>query len=191
MAAIDRTYITSLEQYDEIMEWVNKQKIQRTPAGEYWHIREYLYYDREAVKDLLTRYSEVPLWSTPSIVDAWLKENCPIKLIQDRLFYQYWDYPICEEESYIPATRFKILEKPNFNYRGSWFVHIDGFSYNKETKKWNRLSESLGHSCTIVYKTITLKKLKRLVRHWKLPVNTIIVITGRYYGQQYTLKVCY
>lgn len=191
MAAIDKTYISSIEQYDEIIEWANKQTVQVTPSGEQWHIKEYILYDRETVKLGLEKCKEIPIWNTPTVVDAWLKENCPIKVVQDRLLVQYGNEPILIKEETIPTTKFKILEAPRFNLRSKgWDVYINDYVYNDTTKKWTKSIYSLYYSSCAWYKNMSIRKLKRLIKRWKLPAGTIIVVMGRYYGQNYRIKLC-
>lgn len=97
MAAIDKTYISDWETFDEIRNWALKQRIP-LKDGTSVSLRDYMYcpdltkeeWDEnvELCKDRGEKYYVV-LWNTPTFVDVWLIKNCPFEYIQDTLKEQY------------------------------------------------------------------------------------------------------
>ena len=92
MAAIDKTYIKTYNQYKEVCDWckdivvtfdINKN-IKFKPS-------DFIYkYTEDDFKNL-PENGELVLWNTPSYMDKWLIRNCPIDFIQKRLKEQYGD----------------------------------------------------------------------------------------------------
>jgi len=74
MAAIDKIYGTQ-EQYDELFNWLKTNKP--------YAIR-YMY-----MRDGWMLGEERPIANFSYKIDMWLKDNCPIQFVQDRLFEQY------------------------------------------------------------------------------------------------------
>jgi hypothetical protein len=92
MAAIDKTYIKTYNQYKKVCDWckdivvifdINK-KISFKPSD---FINEYT----EDDFNKLPKNGELVLWNTPFYMDKWLIRNCPINFIQKRLKEQYGD----------------------------------------------------------------------------------------------------
>lgn len=109
MAAIDRTYVSSWEQWKELKDWVWDKKIE-LKNGLISYPRKCMYYPEYGEKEVnewlenvrksnMEHYgwtyekavecSDIPFWSTPTYVDIWLIRNCPIEWVQDRLKSQY------------------------------------------------------------------------------------------------------
>lgn len=72
MAAIDRTYYKTKEEYDTAKNW----------AKEYW--LESIVYDYQEWGWIL--------WNTSSTIDMYISKYCNIPFIQNRLKEQYWDF---------------------------------------------------------------------------------------------------
>ena len=109
MAAIDKTYVSSWEQWKELKDWVWDKKIE-LKNGLISYPRRCMYYPEYGEKEVnewlenvrksnMEHYgwtyekavecSDIPFWSTPTYVDIWLIRNCPIEWVQDRLKIQY------------------------------------------------------------------------------------------------------
>lgn len=209
MAAIDKIYITSIEQYREYKKWCNSIPYQRDSIGNLWHPSEFIYdgYRTMTEQDYINSLSnskEIPLCNNPSYVDVFLIRNCPIEFIQNRLKEQYGDEYDCilnytsMYDTYKPtiSTKFKVIKKPPFNCRGGyWSVEVysrDAYwRYNKEKHCWKtNLDLCYCDSYYIFYKHIDLRKIRRLVKKWRLPIGTTIKINGLYIGQDYTIVTC-
>lgn len=109
MSCIDKTYVSSWEEWKELKDWVWDKKIE-LKNGLTCYPRNCMYYpdyDEKQVNewlenvrqsnmkmygytyDVAVERSEIPFWNTPTYVDIWLIKNCPIEWVQDRLKYQY------------------------------------------------------------------------------------------------------
>ena len=105
-------------------------------------------------------------------------------------------------KKYKVGKSFKIVQCPqqyyNRPFKGKrWFIHIDipeelGYIwYHSNTNTWDFceefvISDGISNCCT-KYKTI--KAIKRAIRKWKLPVETIVTCTGRYVEDTYEFKI--
>lgn len=108
MAGIDKTYISTYKEFDEIRNWAKEQKV---PYGnktvlltdfmfypdlteEEWNedLEYSVKHEMEALgisrEESIESY-EKALWNTPTFVDVWLIRNCPFDTVQDRLKEQY------------------------------------------------------------------------------------------------------
>ena len=132
MAAIDKTYIKTYNQYKEVYDWCKdivvtfKNKISFKPSD---FICEYT----EDDFNQLPENSEIVLWNTPYYMDKWLIRNCPIDFIQKRLKEQYGNdyddikngnYEMYERNGLGKDIHFKVIKKPHVYHRFN-FVYID------------------------------------------------------------------
>lgn len=159
MAAIDKTYIKTYNQYKEVWDWCKdivvtldfNKKISFKPS-------DFLNELTEDDFNNLPENRELVLWNTPSYMDKWLIRNCPIDFIQKRLKEQYGDdyddikngnCEMYERDGLGKDVHFKVIEKPwsynrfNFLYRdrqnkikkykdnkmGVWNVRIEDEDY--------------------------------------------------------------
>lgn len=105
MAAIDKTYVNR-EQWDRAMIFLEETRIKQiADLG-------------SSIEPYYTEYpdgqSEVALWNTSKIQDIWLKRNCQLDFVQERLKVQY-------------GTDAKLdwwAEKCIFDIPGLYFVEI-------------------------------------------------------------------
>ena len=109
MSAIDKTYVSSWEQWKELKDWVWDKEI-HLKNGLISRPRGCMYYPEYGEKEVtewlenvrksnMEHYgwtyeealenSDIPFWNTPTYVDIWLIRNCPIEWVQDRLKSQY------------------------------------------------------------------------------------------------------
>ncbi|MGN0966725.1 MAG: hypothetical protein ACI4OP_03925 [Candidatus Coprovivens sp.] len=206
MAAIDKIYITSIEQYREYKRWCDSIPYQHDSIDNLWHPSEFIYSRTEREYILGLRYNkEISLCNNPVYVDVFLIRNCPIEFIQNRLKEQYGDEYNCilnytsMYDTYKPiiSTKFKIREKPSFNFKSDnyWTVEINSMDaywrYNSEKHCWkSNLDLCYCDSSCAYFKNMSLRKIKRLIKRWKLPIGVTITISGRYIGQNYTIVTC-
>lgn len=91
MAGIDKTYVTSYNDWKEIQNYMKNAKF-TCPNGIVLHGRDYLYEDdmtKDEVEEWIQDYGEIPVMNTPTVVDYFLIKYCPIKVIQDRMHEVY------------------------------------------------------------------------------------------------------
>ena len=86
MAGIDKTYLTSYEDYKKVIDWC-KDKSFKLSNGQIIYPSDFIYYPDITDKDF--KEGEVVLWNTPTYFDIWLIRNCPFDFIQNRLKEQY------------------------------------------------------------------------------------------------------
>lgn len=131
MAAIDKTYIKTYNQYKEVYDWCKdiivtfNDKISFKPF-------DFICKYTEDDFNQLPENGELVLWNTPYYMDRWLIRNCPIDFIQKRLKEQYGnDYDdikngnceMYERNGLGKDIHFKVIKKPyiynrfNFLYR--------------------------------------------------------------------------
>lgn len=133
MAAIDKTYIKTYNQYKEVYDWCkdivvtlnfNKKNISFKPS-------EFLNELKEDDFNNLSENRELVLWNTPWYMDKWLIRNCPIEFIQKRLKEQYGDdydaikngtYKMYERNGLGKDIHFSVIKKPNNYNRFNFFI---------------------------------------------------------------------
>ena len=99
MAGIDKTYITSYEDYKKVIDWC-RDKSFKLSNGQVIYPSDFIYYPDitkeewdENEKTFKQKYPDEQydkiLWNTPTYFDIWLIRNCPFDFIQNRLKEQY------------------------------------------------------------------------------------------------------
>lgn len=136
MAGIDKTYIKTYSQYKEVCDWCkdivvtfdtyNDKNIKFKPS-------EFINKYTEDDFNQLPENGELVLWNTPSYMDQWLIQNCPIDFIQKRLKEQYGDdyddikngnFDTYERNGLAQYIHFKVIKKPHV-YRRFSFIYTD------------------------------------------------------------------
>lgn len=88
MAAIDKTYVNSYEEWKEVTEYMKNAKF-KCPNGMTLYGRGSLYYpdmSREDVEKWITEAGgDIPVMNTSSELDYFLIKECPVELVQERL----------------------------------------------------------------------------------------------------------
>ena len=211
MAAIDKIYVKTWEEYSQFRDWCKSQPKLKDVYGNEESITTYLYkyHEDDWVED-----RERPIFMAPYYVDAYVIRNCPLNFIQNELNINYGNYyeEIKNGKLYSsPATsckyevgkHFKCITHPARFYNKPlgckrWFVDIeapDGLEqrymwYHEDTDTWNFADEyviSRWSSSNAFVKTV--KGLKRKIIKWKLPVGTKVRLTDRYVGDDYEFIV--
>ena len=205
MAAIDKTYTSSWEEYQSLVEWC-RDKSFTLKNGDVIRPSRYIY---EWDKECFDGEKSLPVWNTPTYLDIWLIRNCPLKFIQDRLKEQYgggWSkeaftdhndedmyHQILYYRSPYDVWRGKGSHKFTIKYVANekikdddlhWWVDVltSGWWYNDKHNMWYHNDEALPISCNLAnFKgNISKRKLARLIKRWDLPKGTQIRFVGDY-----------
>lgn len=99
MAGIDKTYLTSYDDYKKVIDWC-RDKSFKLSNGQVIYPSDFIYYPDitkeewdENEKTFKQKYPDEQydkiLWNTPTYFDIWLIRNCPFDFIQNRLKEQY------------------------------------------------------------------------------------------------------
>ncbi len=206
MAAIDKTYTKSWEEYKEYQDWAIGKSF-TCPNGDIVRPITYL---RNLKEEDFDGEKYIPIMNTSYAVDYFLIKYCPIQFIRERMKEVYsqdyvddilngvsaWD-TFSKEGRY--GTRFKITKYPKYERsnrpykKPCWFIQLKNsfISYDEGSNRWiwdYELSEPKGWtSNTAEIKTI--KALKRCIRKWKLPKGTIVQAIGGYVGEDYEFLI--
>lgn len=113
-------------------------------------------------------------------------------------------------DKYVRGKHFKIVKLPyyqrkyNYPIRGNWFVDVilpdyvtDGYMWHNTSKKskigtWDFTSEfviSEDGWCSSTTYCKSLRSIRRRIKKWKLPVGTIVKLSGQYVGESYELLI--
>lgn len=208
MAAIDKIYINSIEQYRDYKKWCNSISYQKDSIGNLWHPIEFMYCNSDTECELWinnAKTKDAPLCNNPVYVDVFLIRNCPLEFIQNRLKEQYGEEydqilnhtSIYDTYTVQPSSKFKILKKPNFNYRINEYWGVEVYSdnmfwgYNSIKNCWKtHLDLCYMDDAYAYFKHIDSRKIKRLIKKWKLPKGVIVSFLGKYEGQFYKIITC-
>lgn len=120
MAAIDKIYINTFEQYKLFKEWCSKQPKLKDKYGTEVSLMYYIYdYDEWEGND------EHPIFNAPYYIDAYVIRNCPYDFIQKELMLNYghksqewineaYETVIKREDEGIESPYFNWLTKNDF-----------------------------------------------------------------------------
>ena len=207
MAAIDKLYTDSYEDYLKFKGWCEAQPLMTDKYGRKESICNYLYKYDEPFS------TSHPYFKAPYYIDAYVIRNCPFEFTQKELMFNYGEeyYDEIKEgkrfasptssAKYEVGGHFKCTKHPATLYNRPfkckrWFVdlvlpeHLGYMWYHTDSRSWDFLDEyviSDWNSSTAFVKTIGA--LKRLMIRWKLPVGTIVRATGRYIEDDYEFVI--
>lgn len=107
MAAIDKIYVESYEQYLQFKEWCEQQPPLTDKYGKEVRITDYMYRYQE-----FTDQKGRPVFNAPYYVDAYVIRNCPLDFIQKELMvnYGHWSQEKIDEAYDIVTNRTKENE---------------------------------------------------------------------------------
>lgn len=214
MAAIDKTYVSTFEEWKEIIDWA-RNKVYLCPNGIVFNVIDYCYYpdySEDDIKEWLSESPQIPVMNTPTELDYFLIKDCPIKVIQDRLKEVYDEEFIksilagtSEFDTFVrptPGKHLKFIMKPKgqkpiswYNgylhrkMKGFYFVSVDSrdfVGYNEKCDKWI-MSGELGNITIGGFISVYVHSLKALIRKiksWKLPIGTRIWFEGYWVGEE-------
>ena len=203
MAAIDKTYTNSYQEYKEFKDWATTQTVTffdgyKECVGDYVRNLE--------EKDF--EYGEIPIMNTPTWLDIYLIQNCKFDFVLDRFIEVYGvdsynEFKTVDLTSKPPKefkqnrkiiiskykpTSFPLHSKP---YGGrKWRLECDDFHfwYNSQTKKWIDCRNYYPYTTNAAYIT-SIKALVRHLRKQYLPKGIKFILSGRYIGEDYLVTV--
>lgn len=215
MAAIDKTYVSNWDDFDEIRNWAKDKEIP-LKNGSHVKLTNFMYHI-DLTKEEWDKYSkddpdyEIVLWNTPTFVDIWLIRNCPFKLVQDRLKEQYnMRYEKIKNGTSIFDTyqrngrgkdskiTFKtIYGKPIRDDKLLWWITVqtpESFWYNEEFDMWYDRLECMPATTNVAHRrgTLTKKNIVNLVKKWDFPSGSVIIFEAlmkRYSMYKFEVKV--
>ena len=201
MAAIDKTYIKTFEDYKSVIEWCKQIGEVTDDYGNVFSPYEYIYgpevtkelWNKEVEQALTYKEAyEAILWNTPVFMDVWLIRYCPLDIIQNRLKEQYGDsYEVIKNRvseydtiDTSQSTKVKLISKKGKLERNKYhcyYVSIKNFIYNEKTDKWQsfydlRIVKTWG--CCYFPATCSLKSIYKKILRWKLPIGTIVEVSS-------------
>lgn len=149
----------------------------------------YGYWSEERIKDLYNWMKEGhQTWATEKdfiihedgSITMPINDTCDYTQIKNNLMYTK-----PSEYNYIPGKHFKINYRYNTLYKCKKFwVEIQSPSlwYHEDTDTWDDSSDFVLSKWTSssAFCCKTVKALKRKLRKWKLPIGTIVIVSGRY-----------
>ena len=207
MAAIDKTYTSSWEEYQSLVEWC-REKSFTLKNGDVIYPSKYIY---EWSEEDFDGKKELPVWNTPTYLDIWLIRHCPLRFIQDRLKEQYgggWSKTAFtdhnEDDMYHKilsytspydvnwrildcSRKFSTKYEVNNKFKDDdlcWWVNVidNGWWYNGKHNMWYHDEEALPIDSSHAHfrGNISERKLARLIKRWSLPKGTQIRFTADY-----------
>jgi hypothetical protein len=155
---------------------------------------------------------EIPIMNTPTWLDIYLIQNCPIKFVINRMKGVYdssydelskSEFPWKLSDEYKQNRR--VIIKPTneckfpfskkmwnrtIGSKYSWWLQCEdiNYSYNVETKIWSH-RDMMYPSNTNTSHHKTTKSLIRFLRKQYLPKGLIFTLSGRYIGEKYIIKI--
>lgn len=202
MAGIDKTYTSSFDEYMEFKNWAIGKSITFF-NGKKENVSDWIW---DLDKDDFDG-RELPIMNTPTWLDIYLIQNCPIKFVSDRMKEVYGkSYNKLKKEGFcgeLPddyKQNRKIIIKNTYRTRmpinnkafmgRTWLVQSDDFrwGYNDEWECWvDRDLNIPSNTNTMHVKTI--KSLVRKMRKMFLPSGIEFSIIGRLDGQCYKMVI--
>lgn len=201
MAGIDKTYTDSYKEYRDYIDWARGRSV------------TFFNNHKVSLLDFLYEWEEEdftqdrPIMNTPSYVDAYLIQNCPLKFIKNRTKTVYsnkeydrlknLDLTAKPDDRYQQNRKIQIQHmksgsnKPLTNrpYYGRWFLcNDDDFRVCRISKVWtDDTLEYPKHSTYVTFKTI--KSAVRHLRKQYLPVGAIFYLESMDLDEDYIVKI--
>lgn len=149
----------------------------------------YGYWSEERIKELYDWIKEGhQTWATEKdfiihedgSITMSINDTCAYTQIKNNLIYTK-----PSENNYIPGKHFKISYRYNKPYKcKKYWVEVQDPSlwYHEDTDTWDDSSDFVFSKWTsnTAFCCKTVKALKRKLRKWKLPIGTVVVVSGRY-----------
>ena len=202
MAGIDKTYVSSFKEYNEIREWSKHTHVKYLNGlVDKEPLYNWLYYPHLTEEDFKDN-KEYVLWNTSQAIDIFLARNCPFKLVQDRLHEQYphsydnlltYKYPKIEYSDkfkfYGDLRIFNVVNR----LCDSWYLRVAEPDYmnwdiSHLTHSFVRYDEHLPISSNVlIIHNLNKRSLKRKLK--KLPKGLTIEIINLWYDFNFKIKV--
>lgn len=200
MASIDKTYTDSFKEYTELKDWM-EGRVVTFFDGYQVHISNYLYEWEEEDFNGTDR----PIMNTPTWLDSYLLNHCPIPFVVERLEYVYGDdfeeiknLDLTSLPSHYKQNRKIVIKRNKYTqfplcnkpYKmKKWWLQTDNMDlwYNDTTKIWADRDIYPTNSNTSFHSSI--KSLIRFLRKQYLPPNYQFRLVGGVVGEIYTVVV--
>lgn len=214
MAAIDKTYTSSWEEYQEIIKWAKENKF-TCPNGMIINPLNYCYtWGEEDFKG----QRELPVMNTPQSLDYFLIKECPLRIIQRRMkdVYGPEEFQSIKDgtshyDTFIrptPGKKLRMVKDSKFHNRKPYsfynsrvnkkITRVSISVYLGEESLWYNedydyflLEDELGiiQSSGVILRCRSLKAILRRIKKWKLPKGCEVRVRGRYVGEEWIYKV--
>lgn len=214
MAAIDKTYCKTWEEYQEVRDWCKGNEF-TCPNGIKVKPIENLY---SWSKEDFGGDKELPILNTSQTTDYFLIKYCPAKVVQDRMCEVYGKEYVegikngnNEYDSFAypeVGSKVKMTKDSNFHNRKPFpfystrknrlvTVLTAEVEYQGETIWYNEdigrflLPYELGEctsSCAHLNQR-SIKAIMRRIKKWKLPKGATVTVCGRYVGEDWKFKI--
>lgn len=213
MAGIDKTYTSSWEEYQELINWAKNTQF-NCPNGIIINPINYIY---ERNKESFNG-REIPVINSSQSLDYFLIKYCPIQFVQDRMkevyddeYYNSIKNGTSEYDTFIrpeSGTKIKMIKDSKFHNRKFFSFYNNRFNkklvyinievqYNNESLWYNEdfdtfiLNNELGYwTCNSAdIKCKSIKAVVRKIKKWKLPKGAIVTVFGRYIGESWKFLV--
>lgn len=130
MAAIDRIYLSSYDEYIQFRDWLKAQPKIKDKYGKETSLMAYFfdYWDKECWFDENGNNVGHPVFSAPYYVDAYIIRNCPFDFVQEKLMldYGYWSQERIRE--YYEAVKNYDSDKDGAPY----WAKLEDFIFNED-----------------------------------------------------------
>ncbi len=201
MAGIDKTYTDNYKEYKEFKEWAEGKTIKYW-TGQAENVSDYIYEWTES--DFGN--GELPVMNSPTSLDIYLIQNCPVEFVKERLKSVYpeevynefkeMEFPTKKPIEYKKNRKIKIIKKGNidlknkgFKSHGNWWLDSkDGWWFDSDYGVWVRDEDYLPNN-TSVSKHKNIKSLIRFLRNQYLPEGLTFRLSGRYINEEFELKI--
>lgn len=206
MAAIDKTYTNSWDEYQSLIKWANENTF-TCPDGTKLKVSGSIY--NHWTKEDFGEISR-PVMNTSYVTDYYLIKYCPLTFVQDRMSEVYSPEYIesikngtsafdtfTKEGKY--GTKCRLIKQPKKHARSNrtrhhWFVQLEEpkeywfIDYCEDDNRWvwkDELTAESGWTSNTCHRFKTRKALERHICKWKLPKGTKVIAHGRYVGEEY------
>lgn len=212
MAASNKIFLKTKDEYDEFERWCIKQEPLQTKYGEPILYMMYLY------KVMNDEYYAT--YYAPNYVNSEVIRRCPIEFIQAQYKTKYSDrYDLIKNGTLYsePCIRYEIgnhfatVNKPNVKINKNrtkrpWLVTVDAPSnlysrynvditdsrmwYVPDKDDWGFVDEFTNkHITNVNFSVNTIKALQRRIRKWNLPIDSIVTVTDITLTYKYKFKI--
>ena len=166
MAAIDKIYINTFEQYSQFRDWCEKQPMLKDKYGVSVPLKKYLY-----------KYSKngwnggKPVFQAPYYVDAYLIKNCPFDFIQKELMLNYGHW----SQEKINEAYDMVMNRTEENKMFYTWLSEDDFKViggvitmpNLEKSDYEKIKDSELFNTPFTSKEVTYGKHFKCIKHPK------------------------
>lgn len=196
MATIDKTYVSNWSDYKEIRDWAKVTDMIYPDGTNGGKMINWFYYPNLTEKDFADEDTEYVLWNTPMSVDMFLYNNCPFKLVQDRLKEQYDISELSEKKSINKHEVGNHFKFPKRFIGGIYTFYIDrqtdkkieNWWYSDYYNKWTEYEEFGPWNTNSCVKNVKSRKAAiRLIKKWNLPKGSVVIVTD--YFNRYNIKI--